>query len=89
MIVMRRNHQVLECAYCEVRVKKSTGNGKIGKTVATADHFIPISGGGENSFENLFVVCRKCNQEKGNMNPIVDREFWTVFLPQKLQITLC
>jgi 5-methylcytosine-specific restriction endonuclease McrA len=35
----------------------------------TIDHIIPLSRGGEHSFENTTCCCRKCNEEKGNRTP--------------------
>lgn len=35
----------------------------------TLDHVIPVSRGGENSWENLVAACRPCNQKKGNLTP--------------------
>jgi len=35
----------------------------------TLDHVIPKSRGGQNSWENLVVACKKCNQKKGSRLP--------------------
>lgn len=32
----------------------------------TIDHIIPLSRGGENTFDNVTVACRRCNSRKGN-----------------------
>lgn len=32
----------------------------------TIDHFIPLSKGGTNDKENLWTLCNKCNNEKGD-----------------------
>ncbi len=48
------------CAYC----------GKsIPYTAATLDHVIPLSKGGDSSWENLVNCCHSCNQHKGNHTP--------------------
>lgn len=36
----------------------------------TWDHVVPISRGGPDSKANILVVCRRCNGDKGNRNPI-------------------
>ncbi len=48
------------CAYC----------GKsIPYTATTLDHVIPLSKGGDSSWENLVNCCHSCNQHKGNHAP--------------------
>ena len=48
------------CAYCGKELKK---------TEATIDHIIPVSQGGETSWENIALSCSKCNCKKDNRNP--------------------
>jgi len=31
----------------------------------TADHILSIANGGQNTLENIMVLCRKCNSSKG------------------------
>ena len=45
------------CQYCEKQVNIS---------VATIDHVIPKSRGGDHTWENLVIACSKCNGKKGN-----------------------
>jgi 5-methylcytosine-specific restriction endonuclease McrA len=45
------------CQYCE---KKLTIKD------CTIDHVIPKSRGGEHSWDNVVIACRKCNQRKGS-----------------------
>ena len=33
----------------------------------TIDHKVPVSAGGNNSLENLWVLCRGCNSRKGSV----------------------
>lgn len=60
------------CAYC--------GESK----PLTLDHFIPLSKGGVDSFENIIPACKTCNSSKGNR----DAEVWfknkPFFSPYKL-----
>ena len=50
-----------QCQYC--------GKSQDSKLM-TIDHVIPKSRGGKNTWENLVVACKKCNQKKGNKTPI-------------------
>jgi 5-methylcytosine-specific restriction endonuclease McrA len=51
-VIKRDNHQ---CQYCG----KRTG-------LMTADHILPKSLGGEESWENLVCACQECNNRKGD-----------------------
>lgn len=54
------------CRYCGVTVDWKDRRSKVG---GTYDHVIPVSAGGENTFENVVVACRGCNQRKGARTP--------------------
>jgi hypothetical protein len=49
-----------KCVYCAV---------KIGKAPLTIDHFIPLEMGGANDTSNYLTACKKCNKDKGAMDP--------------------
>lgn len=44
----------------------------MGKVQLTIDHFIPLEMGGKNDDSNYLSACRRCNKDKGAMDP---REF--------------
>jgi len=46
-----------ECVYCGA------------KHDLTIDHVIPISKGGENTWDNMVSACRRCNSKKGDRTP--------------------
>ncbi len=48
------------CQYCALDFPNSE---------LTLDHIIPKSRGGRNTWENLVVACKKCNQKKGAKIP--------------------
>jgi len=50
------------CIYCGDEINK------IGWHL---DHFLPLSLGGLNKFENLVCSCRECNMMKSNLKPVV------------------
>ena len=49
-----------QCQYCATHFPNSE---------LTLDHIIPKSRGGRNTWENLVVACKKCNQKKGAKIP--------------------
>ena len=53
--ILFRDH--FECQYCGKH-----GNAK----ELTIDHVIPVSRGGDNSWENVVTACGPCNSKKGN-----------------------
>ena len=46
-----------ECQYCGTPCSRAQ---------LTLDHVVPVSKGGECSWENLTTACQKCNQKKGD-----------------------
>lgn len=50
----------LKCMYCYA---------KMGAVQLTIDHFIPLEMGGVNNTSNYLSACRKCNKDKGSMDP--------------------
>lgn len=45
------------CMYC---------GGHFSDTILTRDHIVPLSRGGQDTWENVVAACRRCNQHKGN-----------------------
>jgi len=52
------------CQYC-LRRKPELRN----REFLTRDHVLPISRGGDNSWENVVTACSSCNHRKGNRLP--------------------
>ncbi len=50
----------LKCMYCYQQM---------GKVQLTIDHFIPLEMGGANNTSNYLSACKKCNKDKGSMDP--------------------
>lgn len=49
-----------KCLYC---------GRPMGEVQLTIDHFIPLEMGGKNDTGNYLSACRKCNKDKGGMDP--------------------
>lgn len=55
------------CAYCGDEIVVEAKQSSQLKKVATLDHVIPLSRGGEDHFENSVAACKSCNHEKKDM----------------------
>jgi len=67
----RRMKACLYTSRSDIRKKVFERDGKFCKHCGSTenlsmDHIIPVSKNGENSLENLQVLCRSCNSSKGN-----------------------
>lgn len=51
------------CPHCGVTLDYDVG---LTPCSAEADHIIPHAKGGRDELSNVIVVCRRCNQSKGN-----------------------
>ena len=59
----RRNiyrRDAFQCQYC---------GGRPGLKLLSIDHVLPVSKGGNTSWENCVVACVRCNTKKGNRTP--------------------
>ena len=66
------------CPCCNVQLVWKANIGKVQKNLATVDHMVAKSYGGADNADNMFVMCRKCNEERGNrcfVNFVVERNF--------------
>lgn len=68
----------LKCRYCGI---------SMGKAQLTIDHFWPLEKGGVNNESGYISVCRRCNKDKGAMDPRewcalrkLDYEFFVSYL---------
>lgn len=50
----------LKCMFC---------GAKMGKSPMSIDHFEPLETGGANDTSNFLTACKKCNKDKGSMDP--------------------
>jgi 5-methylcytosine-specific restriction endonuclease McrA len=56
------------CCYCDVPMKRYGDRGPLG---ATLDHYLPSALGGSDEEHNLRLCCRRCNNAKANLHPLV------------------
>ena len=49
------------CLYC---------GWKMGDVQLSVDHFVPLFMGGANNIDNYVSACRRCNKDKGNIDPV-------------------
>jgi len=56
------------CCYCDVPLKRYGDTSWLG---ATLDHWMPVALGGSSELENLRLCCRRCNNLKADMHPLV------------------
>jgi hypothetical protein len=57
------------CPYCKVEMSKGPPGGVNGPNAPTRDHIIALSRGGPDCVENIQMICRRCNEEKGSLLP--------------------
>lgn len=65
------------CGYCGVDVERTPQHVN---TMATVDHIVPKSAGGESSWLNLITACYKCNSEKADL-PLADSGKTLLWVP--------
>ncbi len=54
-----------KCYYCQKEMDFSVGKGrKFNRNMATIEHLIPLSRGGQHTWENIVLACRHCNISK-------------------------
>jgi hypothetical protein len=66
------------CPCCNVQLVWKANPEKVQRNMATVDHMVAKSYGGPDTTDNMFVMCRKCNEERGNrcfVNYVVERGY--------------
>ena len=57
-----------KCVWCKKKlIRSSRGRNQASSHALTVDHFMPVSRGGPNIRENMFLSCYRCNQQRGNL----------------------
>ena len=54
------------CPCCNVQLVWKANLDNIQKNLATVDHMVARSYGGPDTTANMYVMCRKCNEDRGN-----------------------
>ena len=73
-VYQKSNHV---CHYCESKFKSEQ---------LTLDHFIPLSKGGEDCFDNLKTACKRCNFAKKGIHPLKNKKEYQGFLEKARRI---
>jgi hypothetical protein len=55
---------VRRCPCCNVQLVWKAHEPKVQKNLATCDHIVPRTIGGGDVYQNMFVMCRICNNER-------------------------
>lgn len=67
--------QQWRCCYCQVKMTTNRNH----RLCATLEHVLPVSKGGEDTYENCVAACKMCNNKRGNADLTEDMR-----LPQKV-----
>ena len=51
------------CFYCKRQLRED-----LSRSIPTLDHYVPLSLGGEDHYENTVAACTTCNRLKGDMH---------------------
>lgn len=55
------------CPCCNVQLVWKSYQPVVQKNMATVDHIVPKSIGGGNTVDNMYVMCRQCNNDRDTM----------------------
>ncbi len=54
------------CPCCNIQLVWKANLANVQKNLATVDHMVARSFGGPDTTANMFVMCRQCNEDRGN-----------------------
>lgn len=54
------------CPCCNIQLLWKANPVNVQKNLATVDHMVAKSLGGPDTSDNMFVMCRQCNEDRGN-----------------------
>lgn len=57
---------IRRCPCCNVQLVWKSNVDHVQKNLATVDHMVAKSRGGSDNSGNMFVMCRSCNEKRGN-----------------------